>query len=43
MRKDDLMKSDIVSEVVLAASGLALFLPLLILIFAVMHGAAPQP
>jgi hypothetical protein len=29
MRKDDLMKSDLLSEVVLLASGVVLFLPLL--------------
>jgi hypothetical protein len=36
MRRDDLMKSDVLSEVVLAASAVALFLPLLLAVVAVV-------
>jgi hypothetical protein len=39
MRKDDLMKSDVISEVVLIGSGLVLFLPILALIVAAFAAA----
>ena len=32
LRKDDLMKSDLVSEVILVGSGLVLFLPVLAIV-----------
>jgi hypothetical protein len=38
MRRDDLMKPDVLSEIVLIASGVALFLPLLLmLIMSITH------
>jgi hypothetical protein len=38
MRRDDLMKPDVLSEIVLIASGLALFVPLLLmLIMSITH------
>ncbi len=42
MRRDDILKSDLISEVVLAGSGLALFLPLLLLVIAAVAGQATQ-
>jgi hypothetical protein len=32
MRRDDLMKPDVLSEIVLLASGIVLFLPLLLML-----------
>ena len=32
MRRDDLMKPDVLSEIVLIASGVALFVPLLLML-----------
>jgi hypothetical protein len=46
MRRDELMKSDVVSEVILIGSGLVLFLPVLTLIIAMLSAAsghAPTP
>jgi hypothetical protein len=40
MRRDELMKSDVVSEVILVGSGLVLFLPVLALIIAVLSAAS---
>jgi len=41
MRRDDLMKSDTLSKIVLAISGMVLFLPLLLmLIVSLTHTAA---
>ena len=40
MRRDELMKSDVVSEVILVGSGLILFLPVLALIIAVLSAAS---
>jgi len=36
MRRDELMKPDVVSEVILVGSGLVLFLPLIALIIAIL-------
>lgn len=42
MRREDLMKPDILSEVVLIASGVALFIPLLLmLIMSLTHVPVP--
>lgn len=42
MRREDLMKPDILSEVVLIASGVALFIPLLLmLIMSLTHAPVP--
>jgi hypothetical protein len=43
MRKDDLMKTDLLSEVVLLVSGLILFVPLLLVVAEVLHGMHVQP
>jgi hypothetical protein len=43
MRREDLLKSDALSVILLVASGLALFLPLLVmLIVSLTHTAALQ-
>jgi hypothetical protein len=39
MRREGILKSDLVSEVILAGSGLALFLPLLVLIISLFAAA----
>ena len=38
MRRDDMLKPDLLSEVVLAGSGFVLFLPLLLVLFALIAG-----
>lgn len=40
MRRDELMKSDVVSEVILVGSGLVLFLPVLTLIIAMLSSVS---
>jgi hypothetical protein len=41
MHRGDIMKADLLSEIVLLASGIVLFLPLLLLVlFALTHGQA---
>jgi len=40
MRPDELTKSDRVSELVLLGSGVAIFLPVLLLLLAVITGGA---
>ena len=36
MRRDDIMKPDILSEIVLLVSGVALFIPLLLMLVALV-------
>jgi hypothetical protein len=43
MRRDELLKPDVLSEIVLLASGVALFLPLLLMLIASLtHPATPR-
>lgn len=42
LRKDDLMKADLVSEVILVGSGLVLFLPVLAIVIELLRGAIGQ-
>ena len=42
MRKDDLMKPDLVSEVILVGSGLILFLPVLAIVIELLRSAIGQ-
>ena len=40
MRRDEILNSDVLSEVVLAGSGLLLFLPLILVVIAILAGQA---
>jgi hypothetical protein len=40
---EDLMKPDLLSEILLAASGLVLFIPLLLILLAALTQSTPQP
>ena len=42
LRKDDLMKPDLVSEVILVGSGLILFLPVLAIVIELLRSAIGQ-
>jgi hypothetical protein len=39
MKADELMKADVVSELILAVSGLVLFVPLVLLLVDILHAA----
>lgn len=39
VHRDDLMRPDLMSEILLLASGIVLFLPLLIVLFAALTGS----
>jgi len=43
MRRDDLMRPDLFSEIVLLASGVVIFLPLLLILVAALSGVNAQP
>lgn len=42
MRREDLMKADLLSEFILVASGLILFVPLILLLVDILHAAIAQ-
>lgn len=42
LRKDDLMKPDLISEVILVGSGLVLFLPILAIVIELLMGVIGQ-
>jgi hypothetical protein len=43
MRRDDLMKPDVLSELVLLASAVALFVPLMLMLIASLTNTAAVP
>jgi hypothetical protein len=43
LHREDLMKSDVLSEIVLLGSGIVLFVPLLLLLFAILVHSPSLP
>ena len=43
MRRDDVMESDLLSEIVLLGSGIAIFVPLMLLLVVALTGTAALP